>query len=239
MGSSRRKILFGLGGILAASGALVGSGALDQLTASRDADIPITNDSDALIALEQGSGTGDIIRENGGELTIDFSAPSNADGVQPDTTYQVGGIDVSDDEVQTPLNADTVANVSGFPSPVGGSNARDDPAIVVRNNSEDDLGVTVDFTPEGDLNDGRVFVVMRDMATGVGGSDAHARLYGGGDGFQQGTTVTTSNSERYRPLFSGETVGVSLWFYTGQNSELSGELLFTARDGDDVTVGDS
>ena len=238
MGSSRRKVLFGLGGILAASGALVGTGAFNQFTASRDADIPIRNDSDSLVALEQGSGTGVIIQENDGQLTIDFSAPSNSDGVQADTTYQVGGIDVNNNEVTTPLGADNVANVSGFPSPVGGSNARDDPAIVVRNNSEDDLGVTVDFTPDGNLNDERVLIVLRDRdsATGDGGVDVHARLYGAGSGFQQG--VKASNSARYRPLFSGETVGISLWFYTGQNPDLSGELLFTARDADDVSVGD-
>jgi len=238
MGSSRRKVLVGLGGILAASGALVGSGAFGQLTASRDGDIPITNDSDSLVALEQGPGTGEIIQENDGQLTIDFSAPSNSEGVQADTTYQIGGIDVNNSEVQAPLNADSVANVSGFPSPVGGSNAAVDPAIIVRNNSADDLGVTVEFTPDGNLNDERVFVVLRDRdsATGDGGTDVHARLYGAGSGFQQG--VITSDSERYRPLFSGETVGVSLWFYTGQNPSLSGELVFTARDANLVAVGD-
>lgn len=240
MGSSRRTVLIGLGGVLAASGALVGTGAFNQFTASRDADIPITNDSNSLVALREGPGTGEIIQETDGQLVIDFTAPSNSEGIQSNTTYQVGGIDVGSSQVQDPLDSDSEANVSGFPSPVGGSNAKDDPAIVVQNNSEDKLGVTVEFTPDGNLNDERIFVVLHDRnsATGGGGTDVHARLYGGGNDFQQGE-VKTSSTPRYRPLFSGETVGISLWFYTGQNPDLSGELLFTARDADDVAVGDS
>lgn len=237
MGRSRRKVLVGMGGILAASGALVGTGAFNQFTASRNADIPITNDSNSLIALKEGPGTGAIIQEKNGQLVIDFSAPSNSDGVQADTTYQVGGIDVNNNEVKGPLITDSVADDSGFPSPVGGSNARDAPAIVVQNNSEDDLGVTVEFTPDGNLNDERLLVVLRDMDSATGGTNVHARLYGGGGGFQQG--VIASSSARYRPLFSGERVGVSLWFYTGQNPDLSGELLFTAQDAQNVAVGDS
>lgn len=233
MGSSRRKLLFGLGGILAASGALMGTGAFNQFTASRNANIPITNDSDSLVALTEGPGTGEIIQENGGQLTVDFSAPSNSDGVQEDTTYQVGGIDVTNSNVTDPLDDDGVANVSGFPSPVGGSNAEDKPAIVVQNNSEDDLRVTAEFTPDGNLNEERVFIVLRDRNSATGGTDVHARLYGGGNDFQQGE-VKTSSTPRYRPLNSGETVGVSLWFYTGgtnqQSPDLSGELLFTARE---------
>lgn len=232
--------MVGFGGLVAGSGALVGTGALDAFQAQREANIPVTTDSQALVAIEvpPDQQSNEIIQETGDTVGIDFTAPSNSDGVQPEATYQLGGMDVSgESRIQTPLQNDNVAKQSGFPSPIGGGTVQFDPAIHVRNNSTEKLGITAEFDPNDNFpSDGRVFIVMHDVgqAQTSGGNDIRSELYGpNGLGQSEGT--------EYRPVYPGEALAVSMWIYTGgtgnQNPDLSGELLFTAQDADDVSVG--
>jgi hypothetical protein len=241
MEPTRRNIVTSLGALLFGGGALLGSSALFASSTEASADMRVVARGGVELLVGPAADAGVVTKQNG-QLRIDFTS-SDSGGVQPDATYQVGGIDVDNTEVQPPLNGDNVANVSGFPSPLGGAGtAGDNAGILVGNNSGELLGVTVDFSPDDASAfpaDARVLVVMHDMDSAAGDTDVHARL------FDDSGLVAESNSEQYRPVFSGEQLGVSLWVYTGydtnqgqnQNPDLSGELAFTADDEGDVTVG--
>jgi len=56
---NRRNVLIGLGTAVAAGGAAIGTGAFDQVEATRDVDIETTGDADAQLALELDESVGD------------------------------------------------------------------------------------------------------------------------------------------------------------------------------------
>lgn len=249
MGSSRRNLLIGLGGIVAASGAVVGSGALSAFTAQREANIPITNDSDALVSIELGpaanNNSNSVITETNGNIGIDFTNPSNSDGVQTDATYQLGGIGVNKPPVNNSLSNDSVAypSGSGFPSPLDtGTNANNNAALVVRNNSTGLLGVSPAFEPGNNFpTDGRVLIVSHDRANSVDSDgdwddELRAKMYGPSGQIGSATFGGTA----WRPAQVGESVGISLWIYTGtdQSADLSGELQISAVDNNGGVIGE-
>jgi hypothetical protein len=242
MGSTRRNILLGLGGVVATSGAVVGTGALNAFQAERDADVPVTNDASALVSLSLGSASldDDIVSVTDGQIGIDFTS-NNSDGVQPNATYQLGGIEGAQSQgtvVYDLLDNDNVVDPGGFPSPLGSSSAESDPAIVVGNNSEEVLGVTVNFSPNSDFpSDGRVLLVMHDRGTASGsGEDVRYELYGPSQ-----SPGRTAGAE-YRKVYSGQTLGFSMWIYTGSSipnqDALGGELVFEAQDVDNLNSGE-
>lgn len=238
MPPNRRNLLASIGGLIIGGGALVGAGALDAFSTQQTADMRVVTEG-ALVELDVGpDATQDEVVTRDGTLAVDFARASGSGGVQPDATYQLGGIDVDGNpQVSQPLRDDSVVSDSGYPSPTGGGTAQDDAAIIVRNNSSELLGVTADFTPGTDFpGDGRLFVVMHDTGQGVGGTDVRAELYG-----PNGVVRTSSTSAEYRPVYSGEELGVSVWLFTGTEptADLSGVLTFSGNDADDVPVGDT
>ena len=87
----RRKFVIGLGSLAAGAAAATGTGAFTAAELSgREADIEVANDADGLIGLKAG-GT-EFVSNSGGELTIDLSSDEGGDGVNPSSTYQVGGL---------------------------------------------------------------------------------------------------------------------------------------------------
>lgn len=89
----RRNFLIGAGSTAVGAAALVGSGAYTAMTASRNASVDVVNDASGLMALGVGNVPSDVVREENGELTIDFTAAGNAGGVNIDSRYQVGTFD--------------------------------------------------------------------------------------------------------------------------------------------------
>jgi hypothetical protein len=254
MRSSRRNLLLGLGGIVATSGALVGTGALNAFTAQREANIPITTDNNALVSIELGpnesGGSGSILQQNNGTLGIDFTAPSGSDGVQPDATYQLGGIDETKPPVDNTLSDDTVAgggsgSSSGFPSIFDtGNDAQNDPAILVRNNSTDLLGISATFYP-ADSNsfpsDGRVLIVTHDRGSSVDGDNNDAdEMRAKMHDYDGQISSATNGGTAWRPAPSGESIGISIWIYTGTDlsGDLSGEIQILAVDDNGGVIGD-
>ena len=91
----RRKFVVGLGALAAGTSAAVGSGAFTAAELSgREAEISIVDDTDGLIGLEAGSS--ELVNDEGGagenQLAIDFDVDGAGDGVNPNSTYQVGGL---------------------------------------------------------------------------------------------------------------------------------------------------
>jgi hypothetical protein len=220
------------------SGALVAASAFNE-SVQADGDMRVVA-TEGFIILEVGpdSQQDQIVKKQNGELGVNFAGSSGSSGVQSNATYQLGGMNVAGNtEVSQPLDDDGTVSASGYPSPSGGGTAQTDAAIIVRNNSNELVGVTVDFVPGGGFpSDGRAFVVMHDKGQGVGGTDTHAKLFD-----QNGKIAESPNSEAYRPVHSGEELGVSLWVFTGtdETADMSGTLEFSADDANSVTVGDS
>jgi hypothetical protein len=88
----RRKFVVGLGSLAAGGAAAMSTGAFTAAELSgREADIEVANDADGLIGLK--AGDTEFVSNSDGELTIDLSSESNGgDGVNPNSTYQVGGL---------------------------------------------------------------------------------------------------------------------------------------------------
>ncbi|MGM0397468.1 MAG: DUF1102 domain-containing protein [Halobacteriota archaeon] len=82
----RRKFLAGMGSLAAASAAAVGTGAFNFANVEREADINVTNDANAFLALKATSGYAD---DSGGTLSINFNEDANAmgDGINQDSDY--------------------------------------------------------------------------------------------------------------------------------------------------------
>jgi hypothetical protein len=74
----------------------------------RDANIDVVNDSNGLLALVDTT-DGAVVREEGGELLIDFTADGNAGGVNVDSVYKVGPTRPHQDPAFEIYNHDTVA----------------------------------------------------------------------------------------------------------------------------------
>ena len=75
----RRKFVVGLGALAAGSSAAMGTGAFSAFEADRDADIAVTNDAEAYVALEPGDDWGE--RVDAGDYHDGAYAELNGDGV--------------------------------------------------------------------------------------------------------------------------------------------------------------
>jgi nitrous oxidase accessory protein NosD len=86
----RRTLLVGLGGIAGAGGA-IGSGAFTSVSARRDLEVQVADDSDALLAMEPAGGpNGAYASGSGGTIALDFSSSNGdvtGDGVGVDSVY--------------------------------------------------------------------------------------------------------------------------------------------------------
>ncbi len=86
----RRTLLAGLGASAAGSAILFGSGAFTQVEAERDLTIGVDEDSNALLALEAGTGVASVFADSG-ELVVDTSKLSDDDeGFGVNSTVQIG-----------------------------------------------------------------------------------------------------------------------------------------------------
>ena len=79
--ANRRNVLIGLGGLVAAGGAALGTGAFTTVTAERTVSIETAGDASAFLTLEPASGdNGEFVDDNGDtiEINLDGSAAGNA-----------------------------------------------------------------------------------------------------------------------------------------------------------------
>ena len=93
----RRTFLLGSSGLIAASGALFGTQAFSQATATRSSEIPITTDATAGVGLIPGEDVEAAFINEKNELEID-TGRGTGEGMNPNSEYWIGGR-VSDDEV--------------------------------------------------------------------------------------------------------------------------------------------
>ncbi|GAA0522969.1 hypothetical protein [Halorubrum aquaticum] len=103
----RRKFVIGVGSLAAGGAAATGTGAFTAAELNgRTASIGVVDDTQGLIGLE--AGDSELVTDSGGdtgnELQIDFNTGVNgkSTGVNPNSTYQVGGLGGIDNLDQVP-----------------------------------------------------------------------------------------------------------------------------------------
>ena len=170
----RRKFVIGLGSLAAGGAAATGTGAFSaaQLD-NRNVDIGVSTDEDALIGLSAGSDEL-VTQDSNGKLNISFNADEGGDGVNPDSTYQVGAIGTTGEDAITSYVDSTSLDPSVSTSDIIYGEASDaseptidgDPAFSILNQSDNDYnielfydgdgvdGVTVLLVGNGPTNDG-------------------------------------------------------------------------------------
>lgn len=146
----RRKMLIGMGALAAGGAAASGTGAFTAMTATRDADLQVVDDSNGLVGLAVGEARGADSRvhvDESGELYIDFSEDAEGTGVNDDAIYQVGAMDDEADgdgldDFKSIYDDDSVppAKGDGRPYTTGG---HDQSAFVVRNQSGQEIDLQV------------------------------------------------------------------------------------------------
>lgn len=210
----RRKFLIGAGALAAGSAAAMGSGAFSAMQAGRDADINVVNDASGLIALNDETPS-DVIREEDGQLLIDFTADGSAGGVNVDSRYQVG----------VPGGLGFVAGQAeseGFFDVPVGQPVGPDPAFLVVNQDSIIHDVTLEY--EADASDVGGSELFLYFVPGVGGNSQ------AGKGLVEvsGTNTTASYTADLSP---GSGIAVVLFVDTRDGSttdDLSGTLTVSA-----------
>ena len=159
----RRKFVVGLGALAAGTSAAVGSGAFSAaLIDDRDANITVSADGDALLALrpgydlvEDGTVSGDFVGYDSNQLEIDLSGETEdgaSSGVNVNSTYQLGAIA---DDTKSALDSQTAVDDSeviyGKESDqwLPPKDTSEDPAFGITNNTEN--AVTAQLNWDGDV----------------------------------------------------------------------------------------
>ena len=158
----RRKFVIGLGSLAAGGAAATGTGAFSaaQIT-GRDADIEVSGDAGSLVALVPGQSSkfssdrsvtptvGDNrVRQEDGELLIDFTDSAGGSGINYNSTYQVGAVGWANSSFSEAPNAldveksDVLYGDSANPSePV----IQEDPAFAVINQTDTEIKINLAY----------------------------------------------------------------------------------------------
>ena len=73
---SRRRTILGLGGLLAAGGAVVSTGAFDTVEAERSGTVETAGDAAALLGIEPADGASEFTEITDGTVEIDLTSSS-------------------------------------------------------------------------------------------------------------------------------------------------------------------
>ena len=209
----RRKFLATVGSLAAGSAAAMGTGAFTQMSATRNANINVVNDSAGLIALKDDT-PNDVVRQEGGELVIDFDPADNGAGVNVDSYYRVGNI--ANYNFLRP-GADLTASADPY----------DDPAFYIVNNSNNERNVKLEFTLD-DPSESTLIIVAQDEEHKNDMNDPGAYIeVGDSDGDGHGISDSTETGPYSGiTLPSGGKAGVSIAVFADGDTadDLSGTL---------------
>ena len=162
----------------------VGTGAFTSAEVTRTTNMDVVNDNASIIALQDGT-SGELISLTDGQLTIDFTA-GGASGVNQDALYKFGD----------------------------GSDAVNNHAFSVSNNSDTTRDITVEYTNVANL-DGASGAVTFEVYDSSGQSLGTVTP-------SQSSTVTLDSGETAYVVLTVDTDGVST------TADFSGDLRFSA-----------
>lgn len=225
----RRQFTVGLGAAVTGTAAAVGTGAFTAAQVTRDADIAIVNDSNALIGLVPNPDVSGV-NDDDGELSIDLSGEGN--GINQGSIYQFGFF-VDDTDADAPQSDSADLSSSGFPFTEDEPSARDGSdgfgsAFLIANQTDNEQTLEVNYgvDPENDIETEFWF-------------EAH------NEGEQRGLIDEATDTSEQITLNPGQACGVSFLIYAppGKDTlgdEITGSLSVTAgeavSDGGNQTV---
>jgi hypothetical protein len=242
----RRKFVIGMGALASGAAASVGTGAFTAMQADgREANINVVNDANALLALRAG-GT-DLVTQKDGQLHIDFDLDDGGDGVNPNSTYVVGGLGGGN----VPLGDQDISQLDDEDIITTDPNINQSPAFRVVNQTTKDQPVEIyydadDFPAEHELillaaaddptGSRDVFSWSRDgAAASVSDDDPEGLLL-----FDKDPDDVVGGSAAYQGawLEPGQRINVSLIVKAGdydpsENNDLGGEIRVRAGSHDE------
>ena len=216
----------------------------------REANIGVVNDSNGLIGLEADPDA-EYVTNTGGsgenELMIDFSSTGGGEGVNPNSTYQVGGLGQFDSN-----NIDLVPGDPTVSPPVGqvaidtATPISDEHAFKVMNQTDSpkDIEVTYDANDESFPDGTRLYLV----AYYPGGSDDSEREEGlavgdvAGPNAKSASIIFDDDQQYSASIGSGEEFFVTILVDVGgaaSGTDLGGTLTVRAGSHDDFTNADA
>lgn len=213
----RRQFTIGLGAAVTGAATAVGTGAFTAAQVTRDADIAIVNDSNALIGLIPNPDVGGV-HDDDGELTIDLSGDGN--GINQGSIYQFGFF-VDDSGATPPTSNNGDLSGSGFPFKQDEPSTRNGSdefgsAFLIANQTDNDQTLEVDYEldPGTDIETEFWF-------------EAH------NEGKQKGLIDEGVNGSKKIDLAPGQACGVSFLIYAPPDKdtlgdEITGSLSVTA-----------
>ena len=178
----RRKFIIGAGALATGSAAAVGSGAFSAaVVEGREADIEVSGDDSALLALVKGhddrfSGrsvsstvSDNRVRQEDGELLIDFTDDQGGEGINYNSTYQVGAVgwndaSFSDAEEDLSVSADDV--IYGDTADPDDPTIQEDPAFVVMNQSDQEVEIEMGWDESKSPSNGSAALLAEPGAPG-------------------------------------------------------------------------
>jgi hypothetical protein len=244
----RRKFVVGLGALAAGSSAAVGSGAFTAAELSgREANIGVVDDTSGLIGLEAG-GT-ELVSDAGGgdenELLIDFDPDDGGLGVNPNSTYQVGGLgDFDSSNIDLVPGDPTVSPSVGDVAIDTGTSIQSEYAFKVMNQTDSakDIEVTYDANEDPFPDGTRLFLVAY-YPQGSDDSEQEEGLAVGSvsDGNDKSASIIFDDDQTY-----SASIGAGQEFYvtilvevgtinSGDSTDLGGTLTVRAGSHDDFT----
>ena len=93
MAPSRRQTIVGLGGLLAAGGAAIGTGAFDAVEAERTVTVETTGDASAFLGIEPADGAGPFVDDSGETIVVDIGGTETDAGGQGVNENAITAID--------------------------------------------------------------------------------------------------------------------------------------------------
>ena len=250
----RRKFVIGLGALASGSAAAMGTGAFTAAELDgREANIGVVNDSNGLIGLEAVGA--EYVTNNGGsgenELMIDFSSSaSGGEGVNPNSTYQVGGLGEFDsnnidlvpgDPTVDPSIGDVAIDTT---TPISGESGEYAFKVMNQTDSAKDVELTYDAN-EDDFPDGTQLYLVAYYPEGSDDSEQEEGLAVGdvADSNDKSASIIFDDDQQYSSsIGSGKQFYVTIIVDVGgasSGTDLGGTLTVRAGSHDDFTNADA
>ncbi|WP_222845492.1 hypothetical protein [Natronomonas salsuginis] len=241
----RRKFVIGMGALASGAAASVGTGAFTAMQADgREANINVVNDESALIGLKAGD-TDLVTGTSDGQLAINFNLDDAGDGVNPNSTYQVGGLGGFDtgnlqylpgDPTASP-NVESVAIDTQTP-------IIDEHAFMVMNQSGAEQQIEVAYEANEEFPDDAQVYLVAFYPEGSGTSSQEEGLAVGdvtGEN-PKSASIIYADQQYSDPIGAGNSFYVTIIVNVGDadpGTDLGGQITVRAGSHDDFTNADA
>ena len=240
----RRKFVIGLGALASGSAAAMGTGAFTAAELDgRTANIGVVDDTNGLIGLAANDQS-ELVSDNGGagnnELEIDFDPDNEDRGVNPNSTYQVGGLGgVSDLDTlpgDPPLD-DTAEDLAiDTESPI-----EDDYAFELRNQSGSDQNVEDMYEANDEFPSEASLYMVSYYGKIADSSEAKSALVASSEPDDREASILYTDDENVNystDIDSGDSVQITMIVDVGEvatGEKLGGDIVVRAGSHDEFT----